>query len=113
MIPSKEKILECYHPLIDHFREKYDIIISISGIEEIEVLLDKVNKNLHELWRVFCDVKGCNETASGQGIYWKNSGHWCLCSKHMQVGREGKRRPIMKKEAIKREKSRNYDGILP
>jgi len=60
-----------------------------------------------------CDVKGCPEWVEAQGGMWRETGYWCLCSKHSQMYREGKPQPKMKQRAINREASRGEDGCLP
>ena len=104
---------EAYQPLFDFMSNEYGKTLLKSEMDEIISVVDKVNENLIELWRVKCDVVGCNETASTQGMYFKESGYWCLCSKHSQQGRESSSIPQMKQEAIGREKSRKQDGSLP
>ena len=60
-----------------------------------------------------CDVKGCLEWVVAQGGIWRETGYWCLCAKHSNGSREGKPQPEMKSRAIKREASRDINGILP
>jgi hypothetical protein len=104
---------EAYQPLFDFMSMEYGKILLVSEMDEIISVVDKVNENLVELWRVKCDVVDCNATASSQGMYYKESGYWCLCSKHSQQARESTAIPQMKQGAINREKSRKSDGTLP
>lgn len=60
-----------------------------------------------------CDVEGCAGWVVAQGGMWRETGYWCLCSKHSQAHRDGKPQPKMKQRAIDREASRGSDGCLP
>lgn len=62
---------------------------------------------------VICDAKRCPEWVVAQGGMWRETGYWCLCSKHSQAHREGKPQPEMKQRAIDREASRDENGCLP
>jgi hypothetical protein len=105
MIPTEKQIAECYQPLSDILSSR-GLDLSRSEMDDIIDAVEKVNKNLREAWRVVCDVQGCNMTAVNQGGHWKDSGYWCVCTEHSQMGRDGKLRPRMKREAIEREKNR-------
>ena len=60
-----------------------------------------------------CDVEGCMDWTVAQGGMWAETGYWCLCSTHSAMFREGKPQPQMKERAIKREASRDKNGMLP
>ena len=60
-----------------------------------------------------CDVEGCEGVTCSQGRCWRESGYWCVCSKHSQAYRDGKPQPKMKQSAIDKEASRDESGCLP
>lgn len=113
MIPDQKRIAECYQPLFDHLHNEYGLTLLVSEMDEIVNLVEKVNDNLNEAWRVICDVHGCNETAANQGGCWQEAGYLCVCSKHSQMWRDKKPMPKLKQIAVDREKSRKPDGTLP
>ena len=62
----------------------------------------------------WCDVEGCEEEASSGGCAWSETGHWCVCSKHLCESEENVLQPKMKQKAIDRENSRDkVTGYLP
>lgn len=62
---------------------------------------------------MLCDVDGCNEEQSGGGMYWKETGYWSICSKHMDAGRKGESQPKMRASAIAKESRRDkVTGIM-
>lgn len=46
---NDQLIANCYQPLFDHMRQEYDILLTISEMDEIMELSIKVNQNLVEL----------------------------------------------------------------
>ena len=46
---NDQKITNCYQPLFDHISQEYDILLTISEMDEIMELSIKVNQNLVEL----------------------------------------------------------------
>lgn len=60
----------------------------------------------------FCDVAGCGRCSCRGGGVWAETGYWSVCSKHSQDYIDGKPRPIMKSNSVKREASRRKDGTL-
>ena len=58
---------------------------------------------------VICDVEGCAEFVSNQGLNWHDKGYWRLCHEHGFIKEP---MPDMKQRAIKREASRGKDGCL-
>lgn len=112
MTPTEQQIYDAYKPLVDFMWKTYRMSLTTEAAQILMDAADKVNENLQEAWRMKCDVEGCNETASSQGMHWRDLGYWCVCPKHSQMGREGKPIPQMKQEAIDREKNRNKDGAL-
>jgi len=86
----------------------------LSALEEaFEVLGWEDPHYVEDCDGVICDVTGCAEWVSSQGIVWSEKGYWCVCSVHSQAYREGAPQPEMKKRAINREASRSDDGQLP
>lgn len=59
---------------------------------------------------LICDVEGCAEFVTNQGVNWADKGYWCLCHNH---GFSKEPFPKMKQRAIDREASRDEDGCLP
>lgn len=61
-----------------------------------------------------CDVEGCEGVSGYNGMGWRETGYWCLCSKHSQEFRDGKPQPKMKQSSIDKEQSRDkVTGYLP
>ena len=56
MIPDQKRIAECYQPLFDHLHNEHGLTLLVSEMDEIMNLVEKVNDNLNEAWR----VEGCN-----------------------------------------------------
>ncbi len=61
----------------------------------------------------YCDVDGCEDESTSQGICWRNAGYWHCCAKHNAEYRNGSPQPKMNQTAIDREASRDENGILP
>lgn len=106
MIPDQKRIAECYQPLFDHLQDEYGLTLLISEMDEIIGLVEKVNDNLTEMWRIVCDVEGCNKTATSGGICWNEVGYLNVCRKHSQMWRDKKPMPKLKQSAeeIRRER---------
>ena len=51
---------------IDDVSNQRKLLIAFSEMDEIINLVEKVNENLTEIWRVVCDIEGCNETSVNQ-----------------------------------------------
>lgn len=111
---NEKTVAEAYQPLFNLINKEHELTLLISEMDDIIDAVYAVNKNLKDLWRVVCDVEGCDQTACNQGTHWSDSGYWCVCSKHSSLGHKGKPKPKMKKEAIKREERRkkNPNGCL-
>ena len=111
---NEKTIAEAYQPLFDFMSNEYGKTLLKSEMDEIISAVDKVNENLTELWRVKCDVDGCNGTSANGGGHYRGSGYWCLCSKHSDKARNGASKPKMKIGAIEREEKRKLspDGVL-
>lgn len=111
---EQKSIAEAYQPLFDFMTSKYGVTLLQSEMDDIIYVVDKVNENLTELYRLVCDVDGCYYESCSQGMYWRETGYWCVCHKHSSDGREGKEQPKMKQEAIEREEKRKLhpDGYL-
>lgn len=108
----EEKLAKVYQPLFDLMSNEHGLTLILSEMDEIREAVCKVNDNLSEIYRVVCDVKGCKLTAASQGIWWKDSGYWCICSKHSAMGRNGLPMLEMKQKAIRREKNRDANGFI-
>ena len=86
----------------------------LSALEgAFEVLGWEDPKVIEDTDGVICDVKNCPEWVTNQGMGWRNTGYWCLCSGHHEQSRSGKPKSQMKQRAMKRENSRNENGCLP
>jgi len=103
----------------DEFRAEYNspemmwpLIETI--LEERELLVaNHTAKTLgYEPYYGWCDVDGCDQEACGGGIAWRETGYWRGCTQDSKDYREGKSQPMMKPEAIAKEKMRGADGIL-
>lgn len=111
MFPTQKQTAKAYQPLFDLMKNDYDMLLTMSEMDEIVMAVNNAGKNLSELWRVKCDVKGCTLTASTQGIFYKDSGYWCLCPIHSQDARNDKPKPVMEKTAIRREEKRKKNKL--
>lgn len=60
-----------------------------------------------------CDVKGCKGVSGCNGMYWRETGYWCLCDKHSAMGRAGEPQPEMKARSVRKEATRLPNGYLP
>lgn len=101
---------EAYQPLFNLMANEYGKNLVKSEMDEIIEAVEKVNENVSELWRVVCDVEGCDQTASTQGMYYREIfGYCCLCSKHSSEARKKTGVPTFKPDAIEREKRRKPD----
>ena len=84
----------------------------LSALEQAFVSLGWDNpKIIEDTDGVICDVEGCAGWVEAQGGMWKETGYWCLCSRHSAD--LGKPQPKMKQRAMDREASRDGDGCLP
>ena len=54
-----------------------------------------------------CDVEGCAEWVSSQGMAWRDTGYWCVCDNHTMLSRRDAPQPKMKQRAINREAKRD------
>jgi len=72
---------------------------------ELEYFDDKEN-NPYWYWPQ-CDVDECEGVSCNNGTYWRETGYWCLCSKHSAMGREGLPQPKMKDSSIENESKRD------
>lgn len=80
---------------------------------EIGVIMESLTSLLaedggeDEPYMGWCDVDGCTNEASANGMYYKDTGYWRLCPKHSQLARDGNPQPKMKQSSIDRENSRD------
>jgi len=104
------EIAKAYQPLFDLMANEHGKILTISEMDDIISAAEKVIEANNELYRIQCDIDGCNYTASTQGIYYKKQGYICLCQIHSQVAREdATTHPIIKQSALEREQRRSKD----
>lgn len=109
---KKEKTAEAYQPLFNLLSQGYNITATISEMdsiidicERVTYLLDKLNPP--EPYFGWCDVKGCKQEGCCGGTCWRETGYWVCCYKHSQLHRVGGKQPEMKRQAILREKKRD------
>lgn len=61
-----------------------------------------------------CDVDGCEGVSGYNGMGWRETGYWCLCSKHADAFRKGEPQPQMRQSSIDKEATRDKKtGQLP
>lgn len=102
---NKEKIDAAYAPLKTLMKDEFGVSVDVSQMNNILNVVDVVNGNIDKLYRVKCDVVGCDNDPSCGGMYYRESGYWTLCMKHADDARKGL--PAMfKPEAIQREQNR-------
>ncbi len=72
-----------------------------------------MKKNNQTWYFPCCDVKGCKKESSSGGIQWSGTGYWNICAEHSKEWLAGNPIPDLKRSALKREKRRGEDGLLP
>lgn len=104
---SKEKIDAAYAPLKDFMKSEHGLKLDTFQMNALIDIVEAVQENINELYRMKCDVIGCDKTPSTQGVFYAESGYWCLCSNHSDAARASKALckdiiPNFKPEAIER-----------
>lgn len=111
-MPTEKDIIDCYRPLFNLMSSKYGLTLLQSEMDEIIEATDRVNESVSELWRIKCDIEGCDLTACCNGMYYRESGYICLCQIHSDKARKSDEPQKIKESALLRESKRGADGTL-
>jgi len=61
-------------------------VLHTGGLSALESAFDTLGWSdpyyVKDMNGVICDVDGCAEFVSNQGINWRDKGYWCLCIEH-------------------------------
>lgn len=108
IIVSGKSVKEMRKEMNDFFIGLRDELLEVRG----DAIEEEKEHDPYWYWPQ-CDVDGCEGVSGYNGMGWRETGYWCLCSKHANDFRAGKPQPKMKDSAIAKEKTRLPDGTLP